>query len=147
MSPEQKIPKSLIEEGVSAGGGSNITDKIEQPLKNFANWLLEMSKKALDNLTAIVVSIISFSLKATAGIVGFLAEHSILFVIALAFALYEALKISYNYFKQRHINNFNLILYMKFGKYLSLARKERQLGGIKVEKTHYSVNYNPSTLQ
>ena len=36
---------------------------------------------------------------------------------------------------------------MNFGKYLSLTRKERQLGGKKVERTHYSVNYNPSTLQ
>ena len=60
-----------------------------------------MSKKALDNLPAIIGSIISFLLKATAGIVGFLAEHIILFVIALAFTLYEALKIGYNDFKQR----------------------------------------------
>ena len=45
-----------------------------------------MSKKALDNLPAIIGSIISFLLKTTAGIVGFLAEHIILFVIALAFA-------------------------------------------------------------
>ena len=36
---------------------------------------------------------------------------------------------------------------MNFGKYLSLARKERQPGGIKAERTHYLVNYNPSTLQ
>ena len=36
---------------------------------------------------------------------------------------------------------------MNFGKYLSLERKERQPGGIKVERTHYSVKYNPSTLQ
>ena len=87
--------------GGTAGGGSNVTDKIKQSLNNFANWLLEMSKKALDNLPAIIGSIISFLLKATAGIVGFLAEHIILFVIALAFALYEALKIGYNDFKQR----------------------------------------------
>ena len=87
--------------GGTAGGGSNITDKIKQSLRNFANWLLEMSKKALNNLPAIIGSIISFLLKATAGIVGFLAEHIILFVIALAFALYEALKIGYNDFKQR----------------------------------------------
>ena len=30
---------------------------------------------------------------------------------------------------------------------MSLARKERQPSGIKAERTHYSVNYNPSTLQ
>ena len=60
-----------------------------------------MSKKAFDNLPAIIGSIISFLLKATAGIVGFLAEHIILFVITLALALYEALKIDYNDFKQR----------------------------------------------
>ena len=36
---------------------------------------------------------------------------------------------------------------MKFGKYLSLARKERHPGGVKAERTHCSVNYNPSTLQ
>ena len=36
---------------------------------------------------------------------------------------------------------------MNFGKYLSLARKERYPGGVKAERTHYSVNYNPSTLQ
>ena len=36
---------------------------------------------------------------------------------------------------------------MNFGKYLSLARKERQPGGIKAKRTHYSVNYNTSTLQ
>ena len=36
---------------------------------------------------------------------------------------------------------------MNFGKYLSLARNERHLGGIKAEKKHYLVNYNPSTLQ
>ena len=35
---------------------------------------------------------------------------------------------------------------MNFGKYLSVARKERH-PGVKAEKTHYSVNYNPSTLQ
>ena len=87
--------------GGTAGGGSNITDKIKQSLKNFANWLLEMSKKALDNLPAIIGSIISFLSKTTAGNVGFLAENIILFVIALAFALYEALKIGYNDFKQR----------------------------------------------
>ena len=60
-----------------------------------------MSKKALDNLPAITGSIISFLLQATVGIVGFLAERIILFVIALAFALYEALKIGYNDFKQK----------------------------------------------
>ena len=60
-----------------------------------------MFKIALDNLPATIGSIISFLLKATAGIVGFLAEHIILLVIALAFALYEALKIGYNDFKQR----------------------------------------------
>ena len=58
-----------------------------------------MFKKALNNLPAIIGSIISFLLKATARIVGFLAENIILFVIALAFALYEALKIGYNDFK------------------------------------------------
>ena len=36
---------------------------------------------------------------------------------------------------------------MNFGKYLSLARKERNLGEVKAERTLYSVNYNPSTLQ
>ena len=36
---------------------------------------------------------------------------------------------------------------MNFGKYLSLARKERHPGGVKAERTHYSVNYNPSTIQ
>ena len=36
---------------------------------------------------------------------------------------------------------------MNFGKYLSLTRKERHRGGVKAERTHYSVNYNPSTLQ
>ena len=45
-----------------------------------------MSKKALNNLPAIIGSIISFLFKATARIVGFFAEHIILFVIALAFA-------------------------------------------------------------
>ena len=40
-------------------------------------------------------------LKTAARIVGFLTEHNILFIIALAFALYEALKIVYNDFKQR----------------------------------------------
>ena len=60
-----------------------------------------MSKKALDNLPAIIGSIISFLLKTTARIVGFLAEHIILFIISLAFALYEALKIGYYDFKQR----------------------------------------------
>ena len=89
--------------GGAAGGGSaekNNTDKIKQSLRNFANWLLEMSKKALNNLPAITGNIILFLLKATAGIVGFLAGHIILFVIALAFASYEALKIGYNDFKQ-----------------------------------------------
>ena len=35
---------------------------------------------------------------------------------------------------------------MNFGKYLSFARKERHSGEVKAERTHYSVNYNPSTL-
>ena len=52
-----------------------------------------MFKKASDNLPVIIGSILSFLLKATVEIVGFLAEHIILFVIALAVALYEALKI------------------------------------------------------
>ena len=43
----------------------------------------------------------SFLLKATAGIVGFLAEYIILFIITLAFASYDALKIGYNDFKPR----------------------------------------------
>ncbi len=85
----------------SGGSNNNITGKIKQSLKNFSNWLLEMSKKALDNLPAIIGTIISFLLKTTASIVGFLAEHIILFVIALAFALYEALKIGYNDIKRR----------------------------------------------
>jgi hypothetical protein len=72
--------------------GSGITDKIKQSLKNFSNWLLEMSKKAIDNLPAIIGSIVSFLLKAAASVVGFLAEHLILFAIALAFALYEAIQ-------------------------------------------------------
>lgn len=36
---------------------------------------------------------------------------------------------------------------MNFGNKLSLNRKERISGGVKAEKTHYAVNYNPSTLQ
>ena len=36
---------------------------------------------------------------------------------------------------------------MNFGSKLSLSRKERCPGGVKAERTHYSVNYNPSTLQ
>ena len=36
---------------------------------------------------------------------------------------------------------------MNFGKYLLLARKERLQGRIKAKRTHYSVNYNPSTIQ
>ena len=36
---------------------------------------------------------------------------------------------------------------MNFGKYLSLARTDRYPEGVKAERTHYSVNYNPSTLQ
>ena len=35
---------------------------------------------------------------------------------------------------------------MNFGKCLPLAKNERQPGGIKAERTHYSVNCNPSTL-
>jgi hypothetical protein len=81
--------------------GNNFPDKVKQSLKNFANWLLDMSKKALDNLPAIIGSIISFLLKTTASIIGFLAEHLILFVIALAFALYEAIMFGYNDIKQR----------------------------------------------
>jgi hypothetical protein len=84
-----------------AGGGSGITDKIKQSLKNFSNWLLEMSKKAIDNLPAIIGSIVSFLLKAAASVVGFLAEHLVLFAIALAFALYEAIKIGYQDIKRR----------------------------------------------
>jgi hypothetical protein len=85
----------------SGGTGSGITDKIKQSLKNFSNWLLEMSKKAIDNLPAIIGSIVSFLLKAAASVVGFLAEHLVLFAIALAFALYEALKIGYQDIKRR----------------------------------------------
>jgi hypothetical protein len=89
-----------------AGGGpippgSGITDKIKQSLKNFSNWLLEMSKKAIDNLPAIIGSIVSFLLKAAASVVGFLAEHLVLLAIALAFALYEAIKIGYQDIKRR----------------------------------------------
>jgi hypothetical protein len=36
---------------------------------------------------------------------------------------------------------------MNFGKYLSLSRKERQPGGVKAERSHYSVTYNPSTIK
>ncbi len=36
---------------------------------------------------------------------------------------------------------------MNFGNKLSLSRKLRNPGGAKAERTHYSVNYNPSTLQ
>lgn len=36
---------------------------------------------------------------------------------------------------------------MNFGNKLSLTRKERNPGGVKAERTHYSVNYNPSTIQ
>ena len=52
----ERIVTSVGLSGGSGGGssvGNNITDKIKQPLKNFANWLLEMSKKALDNLPAL----------------------------------------------------------------------------------------------
>jgi hypothetical protein len=94
--------------GPSGGGssstgstGSGITDKIKQSLKNFSNWLLEMSKKAISNLPAIIGSIVSFLLKTTASIVGFLAENLILLVIALAFALYEAIKVGYKDIKRR----------------------------------------------
>ena len=86
---------------IPSGTNNNIPNKIKQSLKNFSNWLLEMSKKALENLPAIIGSIISFLLKTTASIVGFLAEHLVLFVIALAFALYEALKVGYNDIKRR----------------------------------------------
>jgi hypothetical protein len=85
----------------TGGTGSGITDKIKQSLKNFSNWLLEMAKKAVDNLPAIIGSIVSFLLKAAAGVVGFLAEHLILLAIALAFALYEAIKVGYQDIKRR----------------------------------------------
>ena len=89
--------------GGTGGGGSagnKITDKIKQSLQNFTNCLLKMAQKALDYLPAIIESIILFLLKSIAGIVGFLAEHIILFVIALAIALYEASNIGCNDFKQ-----------------------------------------------
>ena len=82
----------------SPPGDSN---KIKQSLKNFSNWLLEMSKKALENLPAIIGNIIAFLLKTTASLIGFLAEHLILFVIAAAFALYEAIQIGYNDINKR----------------------------------------------
>ena len=72
------IIKTIVRSiGISRGAagcnslGKNITDKIKQSLRNFANWLSEMSKKELDNLPAIIESI-SFLSKATAGIVIFL---------------------------------------------------------------------------
>ena len=89
--------------GTPSGTGSGITDKIKQSLKNFSNWLLEMAKKAVDNLPAIIGSIVSFLLKAAAGVVGFLAEHLILLAIALAFALYEAIKVGYQDIKRRRL--------------------------------------------
>ena len=58
----------------AADGGSagkNITDEIKQSLKNFANWLLEMSKEALDKLPAIIWKHNIFFIKATAGILDF----------------------------------------------------------------------------
>ena len=88
--------------GGTGGGGSagnKITDKIKQSLQNFTNCLLKMAQKALDYLPAIIESI-KILLKSIAGIVGFLAEHIILFVIALAIALYEASNIGCNDFKQ-----------------------------------------------
>jgi hypothetical protein len=36
---------------------------------------------------------------------------------------------------------------MNLGNKLSLVRRERDPGGVKAERTHYSVNHNPSTLQ
>jgi len=44
-------------------------------------------------------------------------------------------------------NKYYIYIVMNFGNKLSLNRKERISGGIKAEKTHYEVNYNPSTLQ
>ena len=86
---------------INSSGNNSIANKVKQSLKNFSNWLLSMSKKALDNLPTIIGSIISFLLKTTASVVGFLAEHIILFIIAAAFAFYEALQIGYNDIKKR----------------------------------------------
>ena len=60
-------------------------------LKRFGRFLLELAKKSAAGLPGLIGTVVSFLLKTAARVVGFLAEHLILGLIALVVLVFNVL--------------------------------------------------------
>ena len=63
--------------------GNNVPDRVKKGLEKLAKYLLEIAKKSASALPGIIGAIVSFILKQAGNAVLFLAEHVILFLMAV----------------------------------------------------------------
>jgi hypothetical protein len=69
--------------------GKSFGDMAKDALNRFKNWLLDLASKSASAIPGLIGSVVSFILKSIGQLVGFVAEHLIILVIAFAALIFE----------------------------------------------------------
>ena len=76
--------------------GKSFGDKVKDALNRFKNWLLDLASKSATAIPGLIGSIVSFILKSIGQVVGFVAEHLIIVVIAIVALVFEIIMYEIN---------------------------------------------------
>jgi len=76
--------------------GKSFGDKVKDALNRFKNWLLDLASKSASAIPGLIGSIVSFILKSIGQVVGFVAEHLIIAVIAIVALVFEIIMYEIN---------------------------------------------------
>ena len=76
--------------------GKSFGNKVKDALNRFKSWLLDLASKSASAIPGLIGSIVSFLLKSIGQVVGFVAEHLIILVIAVVALVFEIIMYEIN---------------------------------------------------